>query len=464
MRGERASAERLPGLIAFILVMVAMSVWGLVAMKLTVFSGNYAFKALALVAIMGLALQRANHMAMLMFLPFLWMPIKFARQATLAMDILLPIGIAYVFVAWVVSLLTVPRGEGLTTRGRAVAVKGIYYGMLVLALLGVVNAVGAGHYWNQMGAFVTWGLAFVLALRSPLSEVVLRRMFIAFLVAVSAFLLGWGVMAVVAGGPNAMYRFLELRTGIPGYLNRYARVALVVYAFAFGIAASTLPRRTRYTAIFCGIVPSALALLIAVSKIGLAVAPPVTIAALLLTNRKRAALWVALALVVAGLLLVVAEPGYVAAVVERFSGLSRAADVRSMIRREAWEITLRHPLFGVGPGQYSYYSGLRVMFAHNGPLHFAAEMGFPGLALYVALTAAVAYRLFVVGRRVKDPLRKAVVQGGQLAFLAMVVAVQANGILHTKEAVAFMGVMGLAYLATSPAAGAGKTGLSEGAP
>ena len=450
MTSEGKTQARLPGLLPFALVIVAMTLWGLLALRLTVFSGNYALKALALMAIFVLALQRANHMAMLMFLPFLWMPIKTAKYATSETHIILPIGIVFVVAAWFVSVINVPRIEGRASAGRALLVRMLYWGLLLLAVLGIANADGMGRYWAFLVTFVMLGLAFVIALRVPFREEVLRRMFVAFLVAVLAFFLGWAIMRILSGGPGTFYRYVELRTGIPGFLNRYTRLALVVYGFGLGIATSRLSRRTRYLALFCGVFPSAAALLLTLSKVGLLLAPMVTIVALLFTKRRRAALAVAVLLAVAVGLFVAMEPGYAASVAARFAGLSGVMGMRSVIRQEAWKILLQHPVLGIGPGQYPYYSNLKVMTPHNGPLNFAVILGFPGLLLYTGLVVAVAYRLFVVGRKVEDPLRRAVILGARLAFLAMLAAVQAAGILDTKEAVAFMGIMGLAYVATTP--------------
>jgi O-antigen ligase len=88
----------------------------------------------------------------------------------------------------------------------------------------------------------------------------------------------------------------------------------------------------------------------------------------------------------------------------------------------ALEMGLRHPILGVGVGNYfaeSLLLGVRAKTAHNDFLHHLAETGFPGLFLYVAFVLEV----FRQAWRVAHPRLRACLVG---LYTAAIVASLAN--------------------------------------
>jgi len=95
--------------------------------------------------------------------------------------------------------------------------------------------------------------------------------------------------------------------------------------------------------------------------------------------------------------------------------LTRSADVgRSAMLHDAGVLWLRHPVIGVGQGNYAaqrlheLHSPLRAPHAdhaHNLFAHAAAEWGVVGLFI---VTAAFIYTMWVLWRRLRDPARRPV--------------------------------------------------------
>ncbi len=78
-----------------------------------------------------------------------------------------------------------------------------------------------------------------------------------------------------------------------------------------------------------------------------------------------------------------------------------SAAQRWEIQQVGWDIFTDHPIFGVGLGGYKaanavYASGLGARDTHNTYLNVAAELGLPGLALWIAMFVSV----FRSGRRI----------------------------------------------------------------
>lgn len=94
-----------------------------------------------------------------------------------------------------------------------------------------------------------------------------------------------------------------------------------------------------------------------------------------------------------------------------------SANARRALIRRAWEYTLRHPLFGVGPGEFTDYDanvtreknpGRRAQWqvTHNSYLEISSEAGIPALAFLLAAmgsTLLALNRIFKQGAKVQSP-------------------------------------------------------------
>jgi peptidoglycan/xylan/chitin deacetylase (PgdA/CDA1 family)/O-antigen ligase len=101
--------------------------------------------------------------------------------------------------------------------------------------------------------------------------------------------------------------------------------------------------------------------------------------------------------------------------------------VRPALWRDAWDLATAHPVTGVGPGRFDEMSstirgGARTAWAHDEFLQAAAETGFPGAILLVAIVAWAA----AVTMRVGD--RMAVTVG--VAAVALGIQAAADYVLH----------------------------------
>lgn len=124
-------------------------------------------------------------------------------------------------------------------------------------------------------------------------------------------------------------------------------------------------------------------------------------------------------------------------VVEMFSPETRSADVDSSIRGRTTEMLAAvyvfadHPIIGVGPGMFKYYSqeygnalGIRTLReareAHSLYLDIAANNGILGLITFFGIFAVVGYQLLEVRRRWAgaDPLLSRLASGYLLALLS----------------------------------------------
>lgn len=82
--------------------------------------------------------------------------------------------------------------------------------------------------------------------------------------------------------------------------------------------------------------------------------------------------------------------------------------VRLVIYREAVQIALAHPIFGVGPSQMQFHSYFHTgENPHNIFLKNAVDFGFVGLVLYIALLGWVTARWFHLHRRAVTRAEKA---------------------------------------------------------
>lgn len=185
--------------------------------------------------------------------------------------------------------------------------------------------------------------------------------------------------------------------------NDLAAITLLMTGLALSIATvGTELRRVRWAVGLC--VPVMIAIMLLTQSRGVFIGLIVGFAPTLLAQiRKRPsiAVPVIIAVVVAGVLLP-------AAVTHRLGGITKltssqtvaeadpegSAAQRLEISKVAWRIFTDHPLIGVGIGCYfdandRYSAALGKRDAHNTYLKLAAELGLPGLLLWLGLVGSV---------------------------------------------------------------------------
>ncbi|MHB9081178.1 MAG: O-antigen ligase family protein [Pirellulaceae bacterium] len=77
---------------------------------------------------------------------------------------------------------------------------------------------------------------------------------------------------------------------------------------------------------------------------------------------------------------------------------------RLVLWRSAWEMSVDHWFLGVGPGNFpavsqSYESNIDLYAAHSNILTLLAELGVPGLVLYLSLLATAIFTTWRVGQQ-----------------------------------------------------------------
>jgi O-antigen ligase len=107
-------------------------------------------------------------------------------------------------------------------------------------------------------------------------------------------------------------------------------------------------------------------------------------------GKRRSILVGAVAAAMAGTVVIVATPHYLTRVRSLVSGnIEASGDQGSLAAREhllmqSISTALRHPIFGVGPGNFEVING-EWRVAHNSYTELAAEAGFPALCLFLLL-------------------------------------------------------------------------------
>ncbi|MBA7583570.1 hypothetical protein ES708_25516 [subsurface metagenome] len=122
--------------------------------------------------------------------------------------------------------------------------------------------------------------------------------------------------------------------------------------------------------------------------------------------------------------------------IEQVREIGLAAGDRLLKMKIAWEAGLRHPIRGVGIGNYvveSLKHGTAVRAVHNDFVHHLVETGFPGLFLYVAFLLEV----FRQAWRVVHPRLRACLIG---LFTSAIVASLANPSFSVKSFWLYLGL------------------------
>ena len=90
-------------------------------------------------------------------------------------------------------------------------------------------------------------------------------------------------------------------------------------------------------------------------------------------------------------------------------GEASSQDRLDLLRRSV-ELTVKHPVFGVGPGQFQEQSRAWLE-THNTYTQFSAEAGVPALALFLALLWLAVSHLHTACKTISDPRTLYLVQG-----------------------------------------------------
>jgi putative inorganic carbon (hco3(-)) transporter len=210
---------------------------------------------------------------------------------------------------------------------------------------------------------------------------------------------------------------LHRQAGPLGETNRYAQILLVLLPLAVWAARVERRRALRLAALGCATLILS-GMLLTLSR-GAGVALVLLAAAMLATGFVRLRHILALALVLAGLVMVVA-PDYVARI-SSLQGVEAATSRDQLgadgaIRGRATEnlaainVFADHPLIGVGPGQFfarysqQYANELDLRFletrrrAHNLYLELAADTGVIGLGAFLAIVGTTLVQLWRLAR------------------------------------------------------------------
>jgi O-antigen ligase len=178
----------------------------------------------------------------------------------------------------------------------------------------------------------------------------------------------WGVVGGMFGNPNDLASSFDLLLPLGIYLalvNRGLKRALYLVACVLLIAAVIL---TFSRSGFLGLLT---ALGVSLWKLG----------------RDRRALAATAFIVLLGAFVVVMPAGYAARMKSMFnidSDPTGSAQLRRSQLERAFDMALRHPVVGIGIGNYHIYS-LREQRAHNSYLEISAELGVAGLIAYLIL-------------------------------------------------------------------------------
>ncbi len=198
---------------------------------------------------------------------------------------------------------------------------------------------------------------------------------------------------IAAEGVRRARAFYGSPNNLALYLDRLLPLGLALAAWG----------RTRWRRWFYGLgsLPVAVAIFLSFSRGALLVGVPAALLTLAWLAESKRVRWLALALLVVGLLALVPL-----ARTERFASLLDTSQGTTFLRlslwQAAWDMIRDHPWLGVGPDNFLYYYGdyLRpgaevdrwLSHPHNWLLDFWLRLGLGGVILFLGLLAAFARR------------------------------------------------------------------------
>jgi probable O-glycosylation ligase (exosortase A-associated) len=308
----------------------------------------------------------------------------------------------------------------------------LFFVLVTLSVLFATNRQTAMGYWSAYYvkiAVVVPAVAWLAT--SPRHHALASRLFVIAGVVVGAVAL-WNKLHgidLVEGSRVTIGRELDSVLGDP---NDLALVLLFPTSFALGLGLTRGSPATDRLLGLCGFAMLTLAILATQSRGGLLGLATVIGVFVRQYTRSKAVLGAAVILgAVALLALANVEQRLQLAAVED-GGIDESSQVRLWAWGAALAMALDHPLTGVGIGTFEdnyffytpHWTG-KAYVAHSTWFEVLAEIGFPGLFVYVALIALAAGRLLRVSRRldkVESPPAARAMASSLLAGMAGFVA------------------------------------------
>lgn len=290
--------------------------------------------------------------------------------------------------------------------------------LLAAALLSVPTAINPGEAWDNFVEFSKVILIFVVAVNVVNTERRLRGLLL--LVLATSVMLSFSAFSDYRAG-----RFEVAGTRVKGMLgglfdnpNDLALHLVTMVPLAVGLAFARRGLLPKIVYFLCAALFVA-GVVVTFSRGGfLALCVSSGVLAWKLGRRNRFLVMTLGALVLC-VFIAAAPGGYGQRVASMFGGdVTGSADARRDILWRSTLVALRHPLNGVGLGNF-HHQGQHDQVSHNAYTQVAAEMGFAALALYV---------LFMVTpiKRLREVERESLGAKDRAAFYYLAVGMQAS--------------------------------------
>jgi O-antigen ligase len=303
----------------------------------------------------------------------------------------------------------------LTTRPREVIFALL---LLAAALLSVPTAISPGEAWDSFIEFSKVILIFVVAVNVTNTERRLRGLIV--LVFAASVMLSFSAFSDYRQGRFEFGggRVKGMLGGMFDNPNDLALHLVTLVPLAVGLAFARRGLLAKVFYVLCGALFVA-GVVVTFSRggfLGLAVGSGVL--AWKLGRRNRFVVMTLGALVLC-VFVAVAPGGYGQRVASMFGGdLTGSADARRDIFWRSALVALRHPINGVGLGNF-HHQGQHDQVSHNAYTQVAAEMGFGALALYVLLMVTPL-------RRLREIERESLGEKDRAAFYYLAVGMQGS--------------------------------------
>ncbi|HEX8148891.1 MAG TPA: O-antigen ligase family protein [Pyrinomonadaceae bacterium] len=360
-------------------------------------------------------------------------------------------------------------GGNLTARPREVTLALL---LLAAALLSVPTAISPVEAWDHFVEFSKVILIFVVAVNVINTERRLRGLLV--LVLAASVMLSFSAFSDYRQGRFEFGggRVKGMLGGLFDNPNDLALHLVLMVPLAVGLAFARRGLLRKVVYVLCAALCVA-GIVVTFSRggfLGLVVSSGVMAWKL---GRKRRFLVMTAAAVVLCVFIVAAPGGYGERISSMFGGdVTGSADARRDIFWRSALVALRHPLTGIGIGNF-HHQGQHDQVSHNAYTQVAAEMGMAALAFYVLLMVAPLRRLRAVERETLGEKDGA-------AFYHLAVAMQASlagymvcsffasvaHLWHVYYLVAYAVCLRRLYALKSAAAGParGEGGEEEGVP
>jgi putative inorganic carbon (HCO3(-)) transporter len=351
----------------------------------------------------------------------------------------------------------------LTTRPREVVLALL---LLAAALLSVPTAIDPAEGWDHFVEFSKVILIFVVAVNVLNTERRLRGLIV--LVFAASVMLSFNAFSDYRAG-----RFEMAGTRVRGMLggmfdnpNDLALHLVTLVPLAVGLAFARRGLLPKIIYILCAALFVA-GVVVTFSRggfLGLAVASGVMAWKL---GRKNRFLVMTLGALVLCVFIAAVPGGYGQRVSSMFGGdLTGSADARRDILWRSTLVALRHPLNGIGIGNF-HHQGQRDQVSHNAYTQVAAEMGFAAFACYVLFMVTPLRRLREVEREALEAKERApfyyLAVGMQASIVGYMVASFFASVAHlwyvyylVAYAICLRRLYALRFGAAAPAQGEGK--------